>query len=84
VQTKAQLHEVRLDSLDKEMLTASWTINKFEGSRYFLQDALTSPELMSEAARALVQEGLEISFDHYQAARAVFERARSLISATLG
>ena len=80
---KAQLHEVRLDSLDKEMLTASWTINKFEGSRYFLQDALTSPELMSEAARALVQEGLEISFDHYQAARAVFERARSLISATL-
>jgi Asp-tRNA(Asn)/Glu-tRNA(Gln) amidotransferase A subunit family amidase len=81
--SKAQLHEVRLDSLDKEMLTASWTINKFEGSRHFLRDALTSPELLSEAARALVQEGLEISFDDYQAARAVFERARSLISAAL-
>ena len=79
--SKAQLHEVRLDSLDKEMLTASWTINKYEGSRHFLRDARTSPELLSEAARALVQEGLEISFDDYQTARAVFERARSLISA---
>jgi Asp-tRNA(Asn)/Glu-tRNA(Gln) amidotransferase A subunit family amidase len=81
--SKAQLHEVRLDSLDREMLTASWTINKFEGSRHFLRDSLTSPELLSEAARALVQEGMAISFEDYQEARSVFERARSLITATL-
>jgi len=79
----AQLHEVRLDSLDREMLTASWTINKFEGSRHFLRDSLTSPQLLSEAARALVQEGMEISFEDYQEARSVFEKARTLISATL-
>lgn len=81
--SKAELHEVRLDKLDKELLEASWTINKFEGSRHLLQDSLTNPDLLSEAARDLVKEGLEIGFEDYQAARAACERARSLIAAAL-
>jgi len=79
----ARLHEVRLDRLDQEMLTASWTINRFEGSRHFLRDWLTSPDLLSEPARALVQEGMAISFEDYQAARSIFEKARILITETL-
>lgn len=76
----ANLHEVRLDELDRRMLTSSWVINKYEGSRHLLHDWLFNREKLSGPAQDLVQEGMKIDHKDYEQAQRVFVQARSLMS----
>lgn len=79
-----QLNEVRLDALDRDMLAASWIINKYEGSRHFLREWTDARDKLSVPARTLVEEGMSISYADYSHALDVFVRARQLFAQAMG
>ncbi len=61
----ATVSDVKLDFDEKAVLEACWTVTKFEGARTVAFDRAHTPEGISAAARALVDEGNAIPYDPY-------------------
>lgn len=61
----AHVKDFAIESDGQTMLDACWTVTKFEGGRTLGYDRANHPEGVSSAARALVEDGNNISLDSY-------------------
>ncbi len=80
----AVLTDVAMPGRDQKLLDACWAVTKFEAGRALMHDWRHKPDLMSPAARALVEDGKAIGLDAYHAAMREIEQGRADLQSRLG
>ena len=82
-QAGADITEIANPGLDRTLLSACWTVTKFEAGRVLMHDFRHHRDAMSAPAQALVDDARAIGLDAYHAACAELARGRNHLLAQL-